>query len=156
MVLGLEFGFLGGGQLRLDPLAALLLESQPFPGCLTLGVERHNPAKMDRGLLLQSVLVAPEGELPLVVRFVGRAGTAVQVVLQNRLPRRIVLSLAADIVGPLPLAMVQDESQQAAGGRVSGIGECSQGQMLDSLGRESVSLAPERQLHLGVGIPCRF
>ena len=126
MALSFEFGFFGGGQFGLDPLAALLLESQPPPGRLSFGVERDSPAKMDRGLFFQSILIAPEGESPLVIRLVGRAGTAVQVLLQNRLPRRVVTGLAADVVGPLPLTVVQNESQQAAGGGVGGVAESGQ------------------------------
>ena len=82
-MLSLVLGLLRGRELGLDPLAALLLEAQPLPGRLALGIERDNPAEMHDGLFLQSVLVAPEREPPLVIRLVGRTGPALEVRFQE-------------------------------------------------------------------------
>ncbi len=155
-VLSLVLGLLGGGELGLDPLAALLLEPQPLPRRLAFGVKRDHPAKMDRGLLLQSVLVAPEGKPPLIIGLVGSASAAVQVLFEDRLPRRVVTGLAADIIGPLPFAMVKDEPQQAAGRRVLGIAERGQSELLDPFGRQSVGFTPEGELDVRVGIAAQL
>ena len=126
VMLSLVLGLLGGGDFGLDPPAALLLESQPLPGRLPFRIKRDCPAKMRCGLFFQSVLSTPESQPPLVVGLVWRANTAVQILPEDGLAYRIIVNLATEVVGPLPLALIQDKTQQAPCCRTARIGEDGQ------------------------------
>jgi hypothetical protein len=107
-------------------------------------------------LLVQTALFAPEGEPPLIVGLVRRLGSPPHVFLHERLAGGVGGGVAADLLGPLPLALVRDQAQQPPGGHVGGVDERRQSEVLDPLGRESVRLAPEGELDLGVGVAADF
>ena len=79
-------------------------------------------------------------------------GPALEVFVQDGLGLGIVLDLAADLFRPLPFSAVEDQAQQAPGRDVGGVDERGERQVLEPLGVESMGLAPEGELHLGVGI----
>ncbi len=112
--------------------------------------------KMSDGLILQPVLLAPERQLLMVLGAFRRLGPPLEVLLHQGFPFGIILHGLADFVRPLPLPLILNQAQQAARQRVGGIGQDRQPEVLDSLGREPVCFAPERQTNLGIGIATRL
>src|SRR4051812_12628681 len=110
LLLSLGFGLLGGEQVGLDPAVAGLLVAQLLPGRLAPGVEAGHRAVVRLGLLAQPRVLAPAGELPLIVGPIGRGGPAFEVFAQEGLGLGIVLDLAADLFGPLPFSAVEDQA----------------------------------------------
>ena len=85
LVLLVRLGLGGGHPLRLVPVAANSLKAQMLPGRLARGIELQNPKQMCGRLLLQIVLLAPEGQFPLILGPVGRLGAALEILLDPRL-----------------------------------------------------------------------
>ncbi len=146
----------GGQQLGLDPVPARLLEAQVPPRRLAPRVELDHPLEMCGRLRLQTVLVAPRGQLEMGVRGLGCPGPTLEVLLHQRLVLRVVLGLAADVVGALPLAVIGDEPHEPPRQGVGGIIQDGRRQVLHPLGGHPVLLAPEGQPDVGAGVVTRL
>ena len=109
--LGIEFGLLGGEQLGPGPVLAHLLVTQPPPGGLAPRVKLDDAVEMCDGLLVQSALLAPEGQLPLVVGLVEGLGPPPHVFLHECLACRVGGDIMADLVGSLPLPLIRDQAK---------------------------------------------
>ncbi len=149
-------GFLGpgGGELGVGlPSAIDLLAAEASPGGVAFRVEADDGAIVGAGLVGKAVLIAPFGEVPLVVGGIGGDGASALIRGEGGGEAGVGLDAGGDLAGPAPLAVeVANQAHQAAGGGVLGIGEHGQGEVLEPLGAEAVLLAPEGQSHVGVGI----
>jgi hypothetical protein len=143
-------------QFGLDPLAARLLEAQPLQGRLAGRIPPQDRVILRDGLILQAVLLAPQGQPPLILGLVGSPDPSVEIFPHQRLAPGVVLDLAADLVRALPIALVGHQSHQPARQRVGGVVQDRQRQVLHTLGPQPVGLAPQRQPHMRLGVASRL
>ena len=143
--------------LRLDPPPAHLLEAQPFPGGLAAGIVLEHLVQMGRrpapsAHSLRTRAPASTGRRPC--RTSGLAAASSPELAAFRTGSS--WTWRATSSGALPLPLVRDQSQQTSRRGVQRVQERGQRQVLGPLGRQAMSLAPEGQLHLGIGILARF
>ena len=65
-------------------------------------------------LLFQSVLFAPYGQLPLIIRAIGALGATQEIFLGPRFALRVILDLVADLVGAFPFPSISHQAHEAA------------------------------------------
>ncbi len=119
-------------------------------------MELRDPGQMNQRLSLEPPFLTPERHLPVSTGCVAALGTPRIILGQGRALSLIVLELGRHGFRPLPAAAEGDQAQQAACRRMFGVLEHRDGQMLEPLGFQTLSLTPKRELDVGIRIGARI
>ncbi len=107
---------------------------------------------MRNGLFFEPRLITPLGELPLSLGFIRRGSPALEILAEHRLGLGIACELGFDVFRFLPSVTMGHLPQQAPGGCVGGVDQGGEHQLLEPFRRQSMRLAPEGELDVGIGI----